>query len=835
MGIDSTLSILLWAALSPLILVTLLIIPITILVRLTGLANRQKHEMARLYQAVFGLRDEVLQSRRLLERLAQQLSLAGPAEAARPTEPPFVTSRSNASPIVEAMVTAEVVAVPESTPAAPSQPTVVPVKQRMPSRFEAAAYDAVRRIWNWIMVGEEHRPTGVSMEFAVASTWLLRVGIAILVMGIGFFLKYSIENGLIPPLGRVTLSLLAGVGLLGTGLRLLENVRYRVFAQGLIGGGIVTFYFSIFAAYQFYSLVPASLTFALMTMVTISVSGLAVRLNSLLIATLGLIGGYVTPLMLASTEPDYLSLFTYMLFLGCGVLGISYKKNWPLLQHLSFVCTYGLVLASLSKYEPSHFWEVMPFLAGFFMLFSTMVFLFQLVNAQKSHLLDVLLLLLNAMIFFGISYTLVEDAFGYRWMAVVSLSLALLYFVHLYYFLTYRLVDRELLFAFTGLAAFFVAVTIPLLLSNEWITVSWSIQALVMMWMAGKLKSEFLRHVAYIMYSLVLIRLLGLDLPHLYGVDKFVPDGPPLSDYLIYFAQRLIVFGVPVASFGCAYRLLRDPGTPAKLAIDQRNDLAQWVREQWALHGLLMVFVGLLFICLHLELNQSLGYLCSPLRIPALSMLWIALCSWLLYEYLIVGSTWLGAVFATAVVGVVGKLFCYDLFRWNFSLQGRYLLADYSILEASMRLLDFGVIIGFLGGAYLVLRQANQQRQAGRLLVSLAIGLLFLFLTFETNTFLHFYLPGLRAGGVSIVWSLFALAMLLVGIGKNLRVFRHVSLALFGVVVVKVFFFDLTQLLPIYRVVAFILLGGLVLTASFLYLRFRERFTLDKPLEGKNL
>jgi len=90
-----------------------------------------------------------------------------------------------------------------------------------------------------------------------------------------------------------------------------------------------------------------------------------------LAAVLGILGGYATPVMLSTGEVNFPGLYGYMLLLGVGVLGIAIWKDWPLLKLLSFLCTYGLVFASLRDYAASYFWQVMPFLAAFFVLFST--------------------------------------------------------------------------------------------------------------------------------------------------------------------------------------------------------------------------------------------------------------------------------------------------------------------------------------------------------------------------------------------------------------------------------------------------------------------------------
>src|SRR5205823_549342 len=95
-------------------------------------------------------------------------------------------------------------------------------------------------------------------------------------------------------------------------------------------------------------------------------------------------------------------------------------------------------------------------------------------------------------------------------------------------------------------------------------------------------------------------------------------------------------------------------------------------------------------------------------------------------------------------------------------------------------------------------------------------------MTLELNTFLNYYLPEFEAGGLSILWSLFALGFIVSGIWKQVRALRLVGLGLFAVVACKVFLIDLARLDPFYRIIAFIVLGMLVLSGSFIYLKYRQ-------------
>jgi uncharacterized membrane protein len=177
-------------------------------------------------------------------------------------------------------------------------------------------------------------------------------------------------------------------------------------------------------------------------------------------------------------------------------------------------------------------------------------------------------------------------------------------------------------------------------------------------------------------------------------------------------------------------------------------------------------------------------------------------------------------------LAVLIKLLVVDIPAWALTEQLLYGGDRYSWHDGLLRLMDFGLIVAFFAVAYAAISGKARDVDAAVVFAVCGLGVLFLFLTLELNTFLFYFLPGMRAGGVSILWSVFAFCWLLRGIWRNVKPLRYAGLTLFAIVVLKVFFRDLAQLDQFYRIIAFIVLGIIVLAGSFIYLKYRETFAV---------
>jgi len=159
-----------------------------------------------------------------------------------------------------------------------------------------------------------------------------------LFLGVVFMVKYSFENNLITPLGRILIGGTVGLALVATGWGLARG-RYRVTAQSLCATGIVILYADLFAAHSFYALISLTTAFFAMSAVTLFSFLLAVNLSAQVIVILGLLGGFLTPVLLRTGVDNAPALFLYIVLLDLGLAAVALRKHWHYLVLLAAIGT----------------------------------------------------------------------------------------------------------------------------------------------------------------------------------------------------------------------------------------------------------------------------------------------------------------------------------------------------------------------------------------------------------------------------------------------------------------------------------------------------------------
>jgi len=203
----------------------------------------------------------------------------------------------------------------------------------------------------------EPEPADTStLESKVGLTVVNRIGAITLVLGVAFFFKWAVDNNWIGPAGRVALGLLAGFVTLAVGDAIWRR-RQLVFAQGITATGIAILFLAIYAAFGFYHLIPQAAAFLMMVAATVMAALLALRYDSFAIAALALVAGYATPLLLSTGEDHPWFLFSYLLLLNVAATELATRRKWRGLEIISFIATvliYGGWLFSRGTKPEDH-------------------------------------------------------------------------------------------------------------------------------------------------------------------------------------------------------------------------------------------------------------------------------------------------------------------------------------------------------------------------------------------------------------------------------------------------------------------------------------------------
>ncbi|MGD0886232.1 MAG: DUF2339 domain-containing protein [Thermodesulfovibrionales bacterium] len=663
----------------------------------------------------------------------------------------------------------------------------------------------------------KEKKDGSGFEIRLGQKWLLIVGIVTMVFGIGYFLKYSFDRGWIGPVGRVTMAYLWGLVLLtgGNGFR----KRFETFGLYVIGGGLATLYFSTFAGFQIYHLFGQIPSFSIMTMITVLACVLSVIHDTKWLAVLGLVGGFFTPVMLSTGQDNQIALMTYISILNLGLLGIAFYKRWDLLNYLGFAFTYMLFTEWFgSYYQDSKFWPSIIFLNIFYLTYSIIPFAYRSLRKDGTSKGSFLITALNSFIAFALGYYMIRRNFPLEWVSVITIPYALVSILMAAYIYKRREEDEDTFVMLSAKAALFLVITVPIIFSKHWITIFWSAQAITLLWAGLRLERKQLLIGSYLLLGLSVGKFLMYDYPVVFG---FSPATLSISGSFTYLLpERLITAG---------FVLLIIQRFSAMLSRFYGDPFSVFGKDDSRLFSAL--FGTLLFICLTVE-TSSFFHDYYPYTQPA------ALCIlWAVYSFvlLLLGheSEDKGLCVTAYLLFAVsaGKFLLHDYTAvYHFSITNWAMPGSYSDLLFE-RALTAALLLSLLQISSLLLKKkaidilsSSLNVRSEYILHDALFGLLlFIILNIETSSFFHEYLPSARFAAISVLWSLFSVALMIQGFTGKSPLVRKISLALFLLTLIKVFLFDMANVGTPYRIVSFIILGILLVCASYLYHRFKDR------------
>ena len=328
----------------------LVVLPIWMVVKII----RQRHDQEILQQQLGLLQQEILVLR---AELKQPPAASPPSEtiASQPVAPVFAPP----APVMPAAVTPPTIAIAPrpSPPPAPAEPPPLLPPVIAPVRPAYVPPAPAKPVINW-------------EQFMGAKLFAWLGGLA-LFLGVAFFVKYSFEHDLIPPEVRVARGFVFGVGLIIGGLK-IPRERYAITSLTLIAAGIVSLYAVTFACnsiyhFAFFGPLP---TFLLMALITATAFVLAVRLDAPVVAILGILGGFLTPVLINTGHDNPPGLFGYLALLDVGLIAVTLHRRWFYLVPLGAAGTVLMIISWADKfYAPEKTTTAMTVCLGFCALF----------------------------------------------------------------------------------------------------------------------------------------------------------------------------------------------------------------------------------------------------------------------------------------------------------------------------------------------------------------------------------------------------------------------------------------------------------------------------------
>ncbi|WBX73572.1 DUF2339 domain-containing protein [Tenacibaculum pacificus] len=698
---------------------------------------------------------------------------------------------------------------------------------------------------------ERFKEKNPDLEKFIGENLINKLGILILVLGISFFVKYAIDKDWINEPARVGIGVLCGSLIMAIAHKLKKN--YTSFSSVLVAGAISIFYFTIYIAFHEYQLFSQTVAFAIMTVITIFSTLVAVSYNRQELAVLSLIGGFSAPFMVSTGEGNYVVLFTYIAILNIGILGISYFKKWRISTILSFIFTiilFGSWCGLKIGYKTFSHTGALTFATLFYFIFSITIVLNNLRNKGVFSTIEYFILVANTFVFFGLGMLILNDLES-NLTGLFTLLLALYNIAYATVLYKKFGLDKNAIYLLIGLALTFVTLTIPIQFEGNIITLFWALEAVLLFWLSQKSKIDTFKIGAFIIQVLTLISLF-LD----WEKYSFTKD-------LTIILNPLFIAGLVVScSLFLTYWLLKKE---KEFVIKHFSININSYRNILLIITILITyFTGILEV--NYQAYQFLKNTFSALSFP-LTYHFIFITTILYIASILKNKNISKGILVVGIISTV--LYIVDFYRLpkselienflentntNYAFYFHYIILScliyfgYQLYKTSDLLFKikpkqrkwlpwiFTFAIVYILSNEIMIHGLHLSNSVDTVALSEKFSESENDFYAKSN-FVHSQISATKTQiikiGYPILWGVFSFIFLIIGIKKQWKNLRVIALSLLGITILKLFIYDIKNVSETGKIIAFILLGVLILIISFVYQKLKK-LVVDETTENKN-
>ena len=650
---------------------------------------------------------------------------------------------------------------------------------------------------------EEYATSETNFEKYIGENLFGKIGILIFIIGIGFFVKYAIDQNWINETARTLMGYAVGAGMLVLAERL--HKRYHTFSSLLAGGAFGIYYLITAIAFHYYALFSHTIAFVILCVTTIFMSAVSVLYDRKELAVTALVGGFIAPFIISTDSSSIISLQIYITILNIGMFCLAMYKKWAILPMVSFAFTYIILwgTTALGSFSDSEAVTTYPTLFAFATLFYVIfllpvVFILRTQYGENTRLGLLGIITANSFMYLIYGDFLLQhfeassDTTAYLAFFIAAVNLA----IHLY--LRFRVEGQDTLRnLMLGLAVTFASMGIPILFSAANVLMVWAAESVLLLWLFTKEKNRI-----YELASAVLLLLTLGALAYYRTTDTFIHD---TGDSLFFNGAFFVTTFVSIAYYVVAVIMQYNK----ELFSDMRRLIAYTPCNAIA-YALGFSILYLAFRDnFHFHLEQPISEYASLLT-ANIMLLGGAL---ILRKRFEISENKLAYEISLYLAGIL-----FAMTVWNDT-------APYGLLlRWLMALVTIAYMAYCMRGQLLVAsnpRSLHTEYSIISTLMWLTLTRLLLITFNEVNFSTAF----------SLSLGIAAFILMCIGMRYHSKEIRIVSLAEFGIVIGKLILNDVWAMPALGKIIVFISLGAILLILSFLYQKLKDALFNEKEQE----